>query len=132
MHHEPAAPKLRLVDAVSADLVTRRADQPVYQPTIQLNDIFREMIRTELRNGRLSAWRRRRIVQYAAQLNLSAVEAGRLIVQCRDEALSGVDPLTVVPALHLGDEPATWRSLIWNVAAIVVGLAMILVAVMGR
>ncbi len=53
--------------------------------------IFRQMIAGELRAGRLDRARRARIVRYAAQLGLSAVEAGRLIEECRQEALGCED-----------------------------------------
>ncbi len=51
--------------------------------SIPTETIFREMILGELRDGRLSPWRRRRIVRYAAAMGLSATEAGRLLDSCR-------------------------------------------------
>ncbi|MFQ5490443.1 MAG: hypothetical protein ACE5GE_06950 [Phycisphaerae bacterium] len=53
-------------------------------PPDQARHVFREMVVWELSNGRLSAWRRRRLVQYAAALHLSAVDAGRLIQEAHD------------------------------------------------
>ena len=50
---------------------------PVFRPKIDNETIFRELIKAELRNGRLSPWRRRKIVRYAAHLNMSAVEVIR-------------------------------------------------------
>lgn len=54
-----------------------RRDRPLSR--YELHNIYREMVRWELSNGRLSAWRRRKLVQYAASMRLSAVEAGELI-----------------------------------------------------
>ena len=45
----------------------------------QLHKIFREVVKSEVADGRLSPWRRRKLVQYAASLRISAVEAGELI-----------------------------------------------------
>ncbi|MGB0714468.1 MAG: hypothetical protein ACPGXK_01235 [Phycisphaerae bacterium] len=47
-------------------------------------EIFERMIEQEVRNGRLTAHRRRRIIRYAAQLRLNAVDAGMLIQQCQE------------------------------------------------
>lgn len=49
--------------------------------------IFRELIRQEILAGRLNRKQRRRVVRYAAQLGLSAVEAGEMIAECRRAAL---------------------------------------------
>lgn len=62
--------------------------------------IFRELIRQEILAGRLNRTRRRRVVRYAAQLGLSAVEAGEMIKECRRAALPAK------PSPHeFGDEP---------------------------
>lgn len=131
MHNKPAAPTLRLVGTNDHDCDDTRADRPAFQPTIHFDDIFREMIRAEIRNGRLSAWRRRRIVQYAAQLKLSAVEAGRLIAECRDEISVAHDP-SAEQTVRLLEEPVADRSFIWNIGFILVGLTLIFIAVARR
>ena len=51
--------------------------------------VFREMVAGQLRNGPLSGLRRRQLVQYAAVLDINAVLAGRLIAQARK--LAGAD-----------------------------------------
>jgi hypothetical protein len=56
-------------------------DRPLSR--FELHAIFRETVRWELSRGRLSSWRRRRLVKYAAALRISAVEAGRLIQEAR-------------------------------------------------
>ena len=61
---------------------------PAFVPHIDMQDIFRQLITDELRAGRLTPARRRRIVRYAAQLGLTAVQAGRLVEACRKEALA--------------------------------------------
>ena len=45
--------------------------------------IFREMVVQQLRNGPLSRIRRRRIVQFAAKLGITAVLAGRLVQEAQ-------------------------------------------------
>ena len=62
------------------------SDPPVFAPSIDMTAIFRQLIADEVRTGRLTRARRRRIVQYAAHLGLSAVQVGRLIAECREEA----------------------------------------------
>ena len=59
---------------------------------IEMREIFRALILDEIRRGGLTKTRRRRIIQYAAHLNLSATEVGRMITTCRDELLTGDDP----------------------------------------
>ena len=52
---------------------------------IETAEIFRGMIEWEIRSGKLTSSRRRRIIQYAAQLGLSPIDAGQLITTvCRD------------------------------------------------
>lgn len=58
---------------------------------IETDEIFRALIAEELRNGRLNPAQRRRIVRYAARMGLSAVEAGKLLSACREEALASAD-----------------------------------------
>ena len=72
---------------------------------LDTKEIFRELIAQEVRSGRLTPSRRRRIVRYAAQLHLSAVEAGRMIAECREEALESEDPEEVYHALRLVEPP---------------------------
>lgn len=50
--------------------------------TLNNKAIFRRLISQEIRNGRLSTYRRRRIVQYAAHLGISAVDMGKMIEHC--------------------------------------------------
>lgn len=77
----------------------------VFKSTIETRDIFHRMIADELRNGRLSRSRRARIVRYAAQMGLSAVETGKLIQRCREEALRGEDRRAKHHALRLVEPP---------------------------
>ncbi len=129
MHEKPAAPALRLISDCDENVGEFCGERPIYQPTMHIDDIFRELIRAEIRHGRLSTWRRRRIVQYAAQLKLSAVEAGRMIEECRDELLTDDDPVAAEHAFVLVTEPGKSYSFLWNIAFILAGLAMIIVAV---
>jgi len=76
-----------------------------YMPRINTKEVFRAMIAQEVRSGRLTPSRRRLIVCYAAQFHLSAVETGRLIVECRDEALESEDAEEIYHALRLVEPP---------------------------
>jgi hypothetical protein len=99
-------------------------DRPIFVPRIAAADVYHEMIASEVRNGRLTRARRRRIVRYAAQLGLSAVEAGRLVTKCREQALESDDPAERQHALHLV-EPEPARMPIAFKLAIVVAMAVL-------
>ena len=45
--------------------------------------VFREMVVMEVRHGKLNRSRRRRIIQFAARLGISPVQAGHLVQQAR-------------------------------------------------
>jgi hypothetical protein len=86
----------------------RSAKDLKFAPAIDNGEIFRQLIKDELRNGRLTRTRRHRIVRYAAKLRMSAVEAGQLIARCRDEALQSIDPVERLHALRLAEpEPSS-------------------------
>jgi len=52
------------------------------------HQIFKEMVRAELRNGPLAPHRRKRLIQYAAALQLKPLEASRIITSiCRVEGM---------------------------------------------
>ena len=72
----------------------------------ELHSTFREMVCWELSNGRLSAWRRRKLVRYAASLRLSAVEAGELI----QEAIRAQEPPNVQVDAWCDAEPSASSS----------------------
>jgi len=78
-------------------------ETPEFVPQIDTHEVFRALIADEIRNGRLTPVRRRRIVRYAAGLKMSAVEAGRLIAACREEILTSEDPTGRRHALRLVD-----------------------------
>ncbi len=63
--------------------------------------IFRETIVRELKDGKISPGRRRRIIRYAARMGLSAVEAGHLLSRCRDQAMSELDACKETPTLRM-------------------------------
>ena len=91
---------------------------------IDTKEIFREMIAQEVRSGRLSPSRRRRIVRYAAQLRLSAVETGRLITECRDEALESEDPEEIYHALRLVEPPQTMPLILKVIVALTLAIVL--------
>lgn len=93
-------------------------------PALDDGEIFRQLIKTELRNGRLTPSRRRRIVRYAAKLRMSAVEAGQLIARCREEALQSDHPTERFHALRLV-EPETGHTPITLRISLVIALAIL-------
>ncbi len=93
-------------------------DKVRFIPAIEPRDIFREMVREEVRSGRLTRTRRRRIVQYASHLRLSAVEVGRLIAAYREELHDSNDPGDRSLFMRLAEmevdqdgEPSRWAVL---------------------
>ena len=87
--------------------VKERNDHPEFVPRIDASDILRRLIVDELRNGRLTRGRRRRIVRYCAALGLSAVQAGELIKAGREEVLQSSDPTERYHALRLVEPQPT-------------------------
>lgn len=107
------------------------ANPASFSPPIETRDVFRQLIVDEIRNGRMTRARRKRIVQYAAQMGLSAVEAGRLIAACRDELLQSESAETRGHALRLVEPeseriPTVYK--IWAIIAIVTILDLWLLA----
>lgn len=78
-----------------------RTAQQSWVPSIDTHVVLERLIADELRAGRLTPGRRRRIVRYAAGMGLSAVQAGRLVSRIRDEALASDDPELRSHALRL-------------------------------
>lgn len=130
MHEKPAAPRPPLRLHANLDHPRPPSDRPAFQPIIALDDVFVEMIRAEIRNGRLSAWRRRRIVQFAAQLNLSAVEAGRLIEQCRADWQAESRDSDIV--LRLRGTPLRDRSPRIGFTCVILGLSLLVLSLVLR
>lgn len=98
-------------------------DIPPFTPTIDTDDIFRMLIADELRHGRLNGAQRRRIIRYAARLGLSAVQIGRLVEECREDALLSSDPVERRHALRLVRAEAPLISTHTKIA-LVVGAAI--------
>jgi len=99
--------------------------RPKFTPMIHPRDIFRELIAQEVRGGRLSPARRRRIVRYAAQLGLTAVEVGRMVTACREEALTSEDPQEQRHALRLVEPPPERLATPLKIALIVVAALVV-------
>jgi len=87
--------------------------------------VFRELIVSELRAGRLTRSGRARIVRYSSRIGLTAVEAGQLISQCAKEALDDVDPEVKQLAFQLTTPPPLkdfWSTSMITIAS---GIAII-------
>jgi hypothetical protein len=90
--------------------------------------IFREMVRGETRNGPLNQRRRKRLIQYAAALELTAVEAGRIVTQvCQEEAQRRGETLVQARSpLHLAASSTANRWPAWlTLVLVVAGLLVI-------
>lgn len=124
MKHQPPG-------GFAADGSGERDDVPPFVPSIDMQTIFRQLIADEIRNGRLGPSQRRRIVRYAAQLGLTAVQAGRLVSECREEALLSRDPVERGHALRIApaDDPIVPTHV---KIALVVGAAIVLDLVVFR
>ena len=100
-----------------------------YVHTISHKAIFEQLIHDEVRQGRLSPYRRKRIVRYAANLGLTAVEIGQMIDQCKQK-VSHQKP-TQLPNLILKEVPTesnhTTRG-IWFMRMMGVGMILVIVA----
>jgi hypothetical protein len=109
---------------------SHRPDEPGdarsgFAPPIDTGEIFRQLVEDELRNGRLTRARRKRIIQYATQLRMSAVQAGQLVEACRQKALESKDPAERRHALRLVEPRPERVPLIFKIA-LLIGLAILL------
>lgn len=100
--------------------------------SLDTKTVFREMIVHEIKNGRLSSWRRKRIVRYAAKMGLSAVEAGKLLAECRDQAMSELQAGRKTPQLRVrapetDDNTTANRVVLAIMFAILVNAALMLI-----
>jgi len=77
----------------------------IFQPSIPVEEIFEHMFTQELRDGRLTPKRRKRLVQYAAQMGLSARQAGMLMDRCCQNAIAKGVERAHGQALRLADPP---------------------------
>lgn len=126
---EPATPINQLDTEQETGRRIAPEDPPAFVSKIEMRDVFHQMIAEELRNGRLTQERRKRIIRYAAQLGLSAVEAGRLITTCREQVLESADSVGRRHALKLVEPepervPAAFKLALVVALAIVVDLLL--------
>ncbi|UCG17723.1 MAG: hypothetical protein JSV19_06775 [Phycisphaerales bacterium] len=71
--------------------------------------LFREMVVGEMARGIMSRRRWRRLVQYAAMLDISAIEAGELIADAREAvARTEVPPFPHHPVRHHPTSREPW------------------------
>ena len=91
---------------------------------ISEEEIFAELIHAEVRNGPLTAARRRRLVRYAAHLHLSAVDVGQMITQCRASLDACTPRPTPRPMLKLVPAPEPRRSFTRIGAVVAAALAI--------
>jgi len=118
---------------VPARFYTRcSTDEFPSEQTIEIRDVFRQLLMDEIRSGRLSPARRRRIVRYGAKLRMSAVEVGQLVQECKEEALESADPTTRVHALRLAEEDAAVARTNPNLLLMVVAAAVVIMVALAR
>ena len=89
--------------------------------------VFRAMILAELRAGRLTRSGRARIVRYSSRIGLSAVDAGKLIAECAEEALKDADPKVQQIALRLAAPPPA--RVFWLTSLITIGSGVGFIAI---
>jgi len=94
----------------------------------QGREIFREMVRMETRNGPLSPRRRHRLIQYAAALELTALEAGTIVTEVYREAPwneTGTEPSEplVYRMVESAAAPRTWPVWLRMTLALIAVLA---------
>ena len=118
MHPKPP------VDPLRSASVEFRSDPPVWSPlALETKEIFRQLIADEVKSGRLTPARRRRIVRYAATLGMSAVEVGQVLEASRQQAVESDDPGTGFHALQLTEAPPALIPAavkIWALLALVI------------
>jgi len=76
-----------------------------FQPSIPVEDIFEQLFASELRDGKLTRRRRKRLVQYAAQMGLSARQAGVLLERSYQRAIDDGHEPAMGHALRLVNPP---------------------------
>lgn len=96
----------------------------VFDSPLDTHAVFRALISDEVRTGQMTRSRRRRIVQYASHLGLSAVQVGQMIAECREDSLQSDDPVERQHALKL-TEPAPERVSAPVKIALVIAVALI-------
>lgn len=90
-------------------------DAPVrHHGKIEMAEILRTMIAAEVRHGRLTPKRRKRIIQFASQLGISPVQAGNLLQACCEESNEdsianriSLSELKVIPCAESEPDPLT-------------------------
>ena len=92
----------------------------------ECRELFEEMVKAEARNGRLSARRRKRIIQYAAALQLTPMQASRIVTKvCRDLGQeTAMQPPLLYRAVEQAAKPHRWP--IWLILTIAVVTAIVL------
>ena len=100
-----------------------QGNQAFTRPEARL--LFREMVKGELRNGTLSQHRRKRLVQYAAHLSLTPLDAGRIVTDIyHEEARTTEEQLPERAFQYHPSEPGAQRGRLtgWFVLLIAVTL----------
>jgi hypothetical protein len=92
----------------------------------EARNIFKQMVFGELRNGRLSKYRRANLVKFAAALRLGAVEAGEVIQDAINEFESRPESSQPVLVVHRAQEQA--RGGWWPTVAIFAAVIILAVA----
>lgn len=106
-----------------------------FKPGFDTQDVFRELILNEIRRRGLDRARRRELLAYAAQLDISAKQMNQLFADCRDELLASENLDDVGAALDLlrDEEAVANRTADWALFGMVTlkGLTVALWLVAG-
>ncbi len=91
---------MKLVDS---DDYRRKTETPVLGKSTftqaEALELFEEMVRAEAANGRLGKSRRKRLIQYAAALQLTPLQASRIVTKVTRET----------PEVSLSDPPLLYK-----------------------
>ena len=93
---------------------------------LDARNVFCEMVRGEIRGGRVSPARQARIISLAAEIDIPDDEAIELIAQCCREAVGSGDPVVIEHAHRMSQARATAARVLLIVAVIGIGGVILL------
>lgn len=105
--------------------------RPPHAVEVNVAEVIERVIEMEIRSGKLTPARRRRLVRYAASLGLSAREAGELVQRCAERAAESDNPLERRAALRLVRPPADRRPWAAIAAVVILAFAVLKIVTVG-
>ena len=98
----------------------------------QAREVFREMVRAEARGNMISKLRRKRVIQYAAALNLTSAEAGKIVTEVYLErgvpfGGDGAESPALYRLVEASATPERWPAWLQITAAMTAGFVILAV-----